>query len=69
MEAAIPIGTGALIGTVGGMIASGVLIGEAPPIAFCLGGFVLVVVIGIVAAVPSTLAAAWRDPVRTLRVP
>jgi len=69
MEAAIPIGVGALVGTAAGIVAAVALTGETPPVEFCVGGLVLVLVVGVVAAAPSTLAAAWRDPVRTLRVP
>ncbi|MDM4764108.1 ABC transporter permease [Galbitalea sp. SE-J8] len=69
MESAIPIGAGAILGTIGGAVATAALTGEAPPAAFCVGALALVVVIGVIAAVPPTLTAAWRDPVRTLRVP
>lgn len=69
MEAAIPIGVGAILGTAFGLAASVLFVGEAPPIEFAAGAMILVIVVGVAAAVPATLTAAWRDPVRTLRVP
>lgn len=60
---------GALVGSVGGVAAVALAAGAAPPWSFSAGVAVATVLIGLVGAVPPALLAAYRDPVRILRVP
>ncbi|KSW21268.1 hypothetical protein ATM99_14530 [Cellulomonas sp. B6] len=60
---------GALVGSVGGVAAVALATGVAPPGSFSAGVAVATVLIGLVGAAPPALLAAYRDPVRILRVP
>lgn len=60
---------GALLGTVAELAAASAWTGATPPWAFAAGVGTTAVLRGLVGAVPPALLAAFRDPVRILRVP
>ncbi|NNH05702.1 ABC transporter permease [Cellulomonas fimi] len=60
---------GALLGTVAGLAAASAWTGATPPWTFAAGVGTTAVLMGLVGAVPPALLAAFRDPVRILRVP
>lgn len=69
LEAAIPVLTGTLLGTVIGLIAVTAWVGTTPPTSFIAGGAALIAIAGVAAAIPAAAHAAWQDPLSVLRVP
>lgn len=61
--------TGALLGVLVGLLLDWRLAGALPGVAFTVAVAALSVIAALVAAVPPALRAAYRDPVRILRVP
>ncbi|WP_218052773.1 FtsX-like permease family protein [Cellulomonas algicola] len=59
---------GAVLGTVVGVAVLSVR-DTPPPWSFSVGVAALAILVALAGAVPPALAAAWRDPVRILRVP
>lgn len=68
-QAGISVAVGATVGTLLGMGALGFVRGELPAWSFCLAVPVLTVIVGLLAALPPAVYAAWRDPVLVLRTP
>lgn len=64
----VPATVGALIGSLGGVIATSYL-GHPAPLDFTAGTAVLTLIVMTVAAVPGALWAAGQDPVKVLRTP
>jgi putative ABC transport system permease protein len=60
---------GAVAGAVTGTVLVHQLVGSAPQLEFTLAVAMLAVMASAIAAVPPALVAAYRDPVRVLRVP
>ena len=60
---------GTILGTTVGLVAVGRLAGALPPLDFVAGVAVLALLTALFAAIPPGLVAAFRDPVRILRVP
>lgn len=60
---------GALVGTAGGLLAVWRTAGSLPAGEFTAGVAALALLVAFVASVPPALLAAYRDPVRILRVP
>ena len=60
---------GLLFGTGVGLVIVSLLAGSVPSLAFTGGVVVLALIVALLAAVPPGLLAAYRDPVRILRVP
>ena len=60
---------GTVLGTIAGLVAVSRLAGALPPLDFVAGVAVLALLTAVFAAVPPGLVAAFRDPVRILRVP
>lgn len=68
-QAGIPAAAGAILGTLIGIVVADRQAGAVPALGFCVAVPLLAVLASLVGAVPAALAAAWRDPVRILRVP
>ncbi len=68
-QTAIAAMVGVVLGTTTGLLAVGRLAGALPPLDFVAGVAILALFTAILAAIPPGLAAAFRDPVRILRVP
>lgn len=66
-------GVSAAIGAIGGTITTGLIVtqttGEPPDAQFAVAVATLAVLTAILAAVPPAIVAAYRDPIRVLRVP
>jgi putative ABC transport system permease protein len=60
---------GSLAGTAVGLVAVVRLAGSSPDPPFVLGVSLLALLMALIAGVPPALLAAFRDPVRILRVP
>ncbi len=60
---------GAVVGTAGTALVTGVTMGVWPNWRFSVAVVVLAVDVSVLAALPPAFAAARRDPVRILRVP
>lgn len=69
LEVLFPVALGSLIGTAIGALTVWQLTETLPPLAFLLAVPILVCVVGFLATIPPAAMAAWRDPVRILRVP
>jgi putative ABC transport system permease protein len=69
VQSGLAAGCGAVVGTAGGLVAVRLTTGELPSWSFAGGLAALTVLVALVGSVPPALAAAWRDPVRVLRVP
>ena len=60
---------GAVVGTGVGLFAVRSMSGSLPAPEFTLGLVVLALLMTVVGSIPPAVAAAFRDPVRILRVP
>lgn len=60
---------GATVGGAVGLAVTYLLTGAIPTAGFTTGLLVLVVYMALLGSLPPAIAAAWRDPVRILRVP
>lgn len=68
-QALWPATAGAVLGSVAGLTLVYRLTSALPMPSFTIAVAVLVLIIALIAAVPAALSAAFRDPVRVLRVP
>lgn len=69
VQSAVPGVIGALVGTGVGLFAVRSISGSLPAPEFTLGLVVLALLMTVVGSIPPAVAAAFRDPVRILRVP
>ncbi|MEO8207514.1 MAG: FtsX-like permease family protein [Chloroflexota bacterium] len=69
VQTAVAAVIGTVFGTAVGLVAVGQLAGALPPLDFLVGVAVLALLAALFAAIPPGVAAAFRDPVRILRVP
>ena len=69
----IQTGTAAFIGAIIGAVGTGVVLtqttGQPPDTRFAIAVTILAILATVVAALPPSIVAAYRDPVRVLRVP
>ena len=70
---AFQTGFAAVLGALLGAIASGFavvrLTGQPPDVRFTIAIVILAILVAVIAAIPPAVVAAFRDPVRVLRVP
>lgn len=69
VHSAVSGGLGTAVGLAFGLPVTHALTGALPTARFTTGLAVLTVLVALAGSVPPALAAAWRDPLRTLRVP
>ena len=69
VQSAVPGVIGAVVGTGVGLFAVRSMSGSLPAPEFTLGLVVLALLMTVVGSIPPAVAAAFRDPVRILRVP
>lgn len=69
LQSALPSLAGSVVGSLMGVALVWQLSAVLPPLAFSVSIPLLAIVTAIVASVPAALLAAFRDPVRILRVP